>query len=154
MSRYGDDFDGGSRSRKRKTSNIDDIVGKWEIRYENKFKTHYEILENGRLFLPKRPPRPDTSRRRLYGETIHGWNGEALVTRRGSVFYFHPRGFHPFGDIDELSETSWEKVEVYREKGGLRLITKFHKGRKYVTSGEGWKILDSGNYDDRKMLTD
>jgi hypothetical protein len=103
--------------------------------YQNSFKTQYCIAPDlSSLTLPLNPPRSDGSRHKIYGKSIHGWEGQADITFvSDDVYWFHPRGYTPrSAQNPENDRTAWEEVHVHSSE---HMTTKFWKGDKFVTYG-------------------
>uniref|UniRef100_A0A7S3YN78 Uncharacterized protein n=1 Tax=Lotharella globosa TaxID=91324 RepID=A0A7S3YN78_9EUKA len=50
-------------------------------------------------------------RARLYGATIHGWNGRARVRIENGKFQFLPTGYRP-GNNGRNDRTAWEEASL------------------------------------------
>mmetsp|Transcript_26871 Transcript_26871/g.47550 ORF Transcript_26871/g.47550 Transcript_26871/m.47550 type:complete len:348 (+) Transcript_26871:175-1218(+) len=116
------------------------IAGTWSIKYKNQFRVEYTISSNMRdLILPIQPPKNDPKRRMIYGDTIHGWHGRAVVTKDGGRFLFHPRNYIPKSSRNHPDDsTVWEAVRYDARED--KLLIEFYQGTKHITSGEGTRI--------------
>uniref|UniRef100_A0A7S2TET7 Uncharacterized protein n=1 Tax=Lotharella oceanica TaxID=641309 RepID=A0A7S2TET7_9EUKA len=96
-----------------RAKSMQEIVGKWSMKWDNGFTTTYTIYQDGTLTLPRNPPEDGDQRARIYGGTVHGWHGRARVRIENGKFYFSSNGYRPMSRTNGWNDrNSWEEATL------------------------------------------